>query len=315
LQYVIRHLTRFTYTTPISESVMEVRMQPRTEASQRCLRFELSTIPRARVFAYQDPVGNIVHYFDIPARHVRLHITAEAVVEMLPPATVPDAIPVAAWSDLDAMAESGEQWENLAFSRYVCETPLLEYTVGALNINRKSDPLTTLRNLNAAIFKNFEYVPRSTSVDSDIDHALQKKAGVCQDFAHVMIGVARMIGIPCRYVSGYLSPKRDVDRSAEGATHAWVEAYLPEIGWVGFDPTNNVLAGDRHVRVAVGRDYGDVPPTRGVFKGETGSELAVSVAVAQAESPMVVEPSAAMMTWIAPEPEPQAALEQMQQQQ
>ena len=113
------------------------------------------------------------------------------------------------------------------------------------------------------------------------------RAGVCQDLAHIMIALARRIGIPCRYVSGYLSPSSDShDRSAEGATHAWAEAYLPTLGWVGFDPTNDVLAAERHMRVAVGRDYADVPPTRGVFRGEAGSELAVLVTVSLADAPI-----------------------------
>jgi transglutaminase-like putative cysteine protease len=118
-------------------------------------------------------------------------------------------------------------------------------------------------------------------VDSPIDHALESRQGVCQNFAHIMIGLTRRIGIPCRYVSGYLFHKAgDKTRSAEGATHAWVETLLPGLGSVGLDPTNNVLADDRHVRTAVGRDYADVPPTKGVLKGSADSQLLVAVQVA-----------------------------------
>jgi transglutaminase-like putative cysteine protease len=128
-------------------------------------------------------------------------------------------------------------------------------------------------------------------VDSPIDDALKARRGVCQDFAHILIGLVRQLGVPCRYVSGYLFHQDggNVLRSADGATHAWVEAHLPEVGWVGFDPTNNLVAGDHHIRVAIGRDYADVPPTRGVFKGESAmrSELSVAVAVGPAQAAFV----------------------------
>jgi transglutaminase-like putative cysteine protease len=146
---------------------------------------------------------------------------------------------------------------------------------------------------------------------------LKARAGVCQDLAHIMIVLARRIGIPCRYVSGYLSPRKETkDRSAQGATHAWAEAYLPTLGWVGFDPTNDVLAAERHVRVAVGRDYADVPPTRGVFRGEAKSELAVLVTVSLSDSPIRPERVLPMTTWVAPEvAEPAEPFDYAQQQQ
>jgi transglutaminase-like putative cysteine protease len=135
------------------------------------------------------------------------------------------------------------------------------------------------------IFGRFEYAPQSTRVDSPIDDALAARKGVCQDFAHVMIALVRQLGIPCRYVSGYLFQPAESAGSVDGATHAWVEAWLPGLGWVGFDPTHNTPAGEHHIRVAVGRDYADVPPTRGVFKGLSAvrSELAVGVSVGTVE--------------------------------
>src|SRR5438045_9102326 len=132
----------------------------------------------------------------------------------------------------------------------------------------------------------FEYATNSTKVDSPIDDALRARRGVCQDFAHIMIALVRQLKIPCRYVSGYLfHGDKAKDRSPAGATHAWVEAYLGETGWVAFDPTNNLLGGERHIHVAVGRDYADVPPTRGVYKGDAESELGVRVAVAPVDAP------------------------------
>jgi Transglutaminase-like enzymes, putative cysteine proteases len=176
-----------------------------------------------------------------------------------------------------------------------------------------------VRELNAGLYHWFEYVPNSTKVDSPIDDALQSRKGVCQDFAHVMIALVRGLGIPCRYVSGYLHHgAADQDRSAEGATHAWVEALLPGLGWVGLDPTNKLMASDRHIRTAIGRDYADVPPTRGVFKGSAASKLTVGVTVSPADTlpPLEVElgGSEDWSTFLEPEPDIQQQQQQQQQQ-
>src|SRR5262249_43571446 len=154
-----------------------------------------------------------------------------------------------------------------------------------LGVARQRDPLTLLRGVTAGIARLFEYSPRTTRVDSPIDQALVERKGVCQDFSHIMIALVRNVGIPCRYVSGYLFHRAEDQGSGQDATHAWVEALLPGLGWVGFDPTNNIIAAERHIRVAVGRDYADVPPTRGVFQGDARSELAVAVQVALSDAP------------------------------
>jgi transglutaminase-like putative cysteine protease len=292
MRYTVRHVTRFTYDSPITESVMEVRMQPRSDAMQRCLHFALTTAPASRVMMYQDSDGNIVHHFNIPARHARMAVTAEALVECDDPAPLPDELGAAAWAGLDAIAGSAEAWDYLVPSVFTQPTPLLGAFIAEAGIARGSDPLVTLRHLMTEMFTRFEYRLSSTRVDSPIDDALRSRTGVCQDFAHIFIAIARQLGIPTRYVSGYLFQDADhPDRSGDGATHAWVESLLPGIGWVGLDPTNNIVAGGRHVRVAIGRDYADVPPTRGVYKGVSNvrSELAVSVRVGPARSMLAGE--------------------------
>jgi transglutaminase-like putative cysteine protease len=305
MQYLVRHLTRFSYTSPVSESVMELRMQPLNDDRQRCLRFDVVTAPRARVFAYRDHVGNAVHYFDIPAHHTRLDITAETVVDVAPTRPLPEALPADAWTALDALAAGGEAADWLAPSRFAVETPALKQFAGAIGLGgRDRDPLTLLRQLTVKLYEELAYEPRTTNVDSPIDEALEARAGVCQDFAHIMTALCRSLGVPCRYVSGYLAPadpETGHDRSAEHATHAWVEALLPELGWVGFDPTNNTLARERHIAVAFGRDYGDVPPTRGVFKGDGSSDLGVAVSVTRAEYPVAQQdlvPSVSLITQV-----------------
>jgi transglutaminase-like putative cysteine protease len=288
MYYSIRHKTRYRYGRPISESYSEVRMQPRSEGPQRCVQFELSTTPNARIQSYRDYLGNIVHHFDIPASHRQLTITAEALVFLTPPEPLPSKLDDDTWSQLDELAEAVENWDFLAPSKYARDTPLLDELardVGALN--RHGDPLSFVKMLNTAIYDHFDYAPQTTRVDSPIDEALAARRGVCQDFAHIFIALLRKLRIPARYVSGYLYHSReDHDRSEQDATHAWVEVLLPALGWVGFDPTNNLIAGQRHIRTAVGRDYADVSPTRGIYRGRGEVELEVGVRVAPSEAPL-----------------------------
>lgn len=286
--YALRHVTRFRYTAPIRESVMEVRKKPLSEGFQRCLQFGLRLTPGARPKSYQDHMGNTVHHFNIPQPHQELVVLAESQVFLEEPPPFPLALPTEAWDHVDFLATRDlEAWEFVAPSRFTESTPLLEALADELGAVRRDDPFTVVQQVNERLYDCFEYRPRSTRVDSPIDEALKARAGVCQDFAHIMLALLRRLGIPSRYVSGYLYHRReDGDRSEEDASHAWVEAFLPGLGWVGFDPTNRLLARERHIRAAVGRDYADVPPTKGVFKGEAHHELSVAVQVRPLGEPL-----------------------------
>jgi transglutaminase-like putative cysteine protease len=313
MNYSIRHTTRFEYSAPVYESFMEVRKCPRTEGSQRVQRFSLAVSPNAHVFHFLDYLGNVVNTFDIPRAHTRLNITAEAYVEVSPIAPLPVALDARTWALLDAEVQEGDFWDMLMPSQYIETTPSVIQLAEELDASRRDDPLTVLRELNHAIYDTFDYMPNYTNVDSPIDEALISRKGVCQDFAHIMITLVRPLGIPCRYVSGYLYHRRDdTSSSAPDATHAWVEALLPSLGWVGFDPTNNTPVAERHIRVAVGRDYADVPPTRGVFKGQADTELGVAVQVRLADEQAVDDELLLVMKPLSP---PAHAGEQPEQQQ
>jgi len=286
MYYSIRHLTQFRYDSPVSESLMEVRMHPRSEGPQRCLSFQVSVDPRAQVSSYRDYLGNSIHHFDVPQKHTQLRVVAEALVEVQAMPELPKRLGADSWDQLDALVAAGDYWETLMPSQFAHSGPALEQLIEDLHVERRDDPLSFLRELSEAIYIWFEYVPKSTRVDSPIDHAIETRQGVCQDFAHIMTALVRHVKIPCRYVSGYLYPRGlPSDRSSEGASHAWVEALLPGLGWTGFDPTTNLFTGDRHIRTAIGRDYADVPPTRGIFKGKAASDLTVSVRVALSDAP------------------------------
>jgi transglutaminase-like putative cysteine protease len=287
MRYAIRHTTSFVYDSPVRESVMELRMRPASLGPQHCLQFEVDVQPAARIFAYTDFQGNWVHHFDIPRRHSELTVIARAEVQLDAPVALPETLPTLsnedAWGVVDGWSARGEYWHFRQPSHFAVWTPaLLDFASSIDDAKReRADPLTAVRTTMSAIHGGFEYAPASTHVDSPIDDALNARRGVCQDFAHLMIAMLRLQGLPARYVSGYAAPSKTEEGSDPSsiATHAWVEVMLPELGWVGVDPTHNVPAGLRHVRVAIGRDYADVPPTRGVFKGNATSTLSVSVEI------------------------------------
>ncbi len=311
MYYAIRHVTQFRYSAPITESAMEVRMQPRRDGNQHCLSFELTTNPRSRITASRDYLGNIVHHFDIPGQHTQLTITAQAMVSVTPPREL-GVLQASAWNELDTLIADSDAAEMLIPSHFVRSSQALEQLARELDVRRRDDPLTVLRDTMTGIYKCFTYMPQSTLVDSQIEEVLRMRQGVCQDYAHVMIALARDIGIPCRYVSGYLYRRiTDADRVGADATHAWVEALLPDAGWVGFDPTNDMVVGERHIRTAIGRDYADVPPNRGVFRGHARTELGVAVQVLLADEAPVDDE----LTLVRQKLPPEIEGEQPQQQQ
>ena len=286
----IKHVTRYRYARPVRESVMELWMQPQKSAVQRLLSFDLEVDPPSQLFSYGDSFGNAVYYFDVPQPHDTLEIIARSAVETEPPERLPEALDRGEWDRLRSEFVQGEWYDFLRLHGYAVRTEALERFVEARALNdlRRLDPLTAARELSHAIYEAFDYQPGVTGADSPIDHAIEEGRGVCQDFAHIMIAICRGWGIPARYVSGYLYRERGEthDRSDADASHAWVEVFLPSVRWVGFDPTNDIPAGERHICVAIGRDYADVPPSRGVFKGESESELAVGVSVRRARNPV-----------------------------
>ncbi len=288
MYYSIRHVTRFRYDAPVRESVMELRMQPRSEGPQALRSFQIATNPRAQLYAYTDHLGNAVYHFNVLRQHEELRIETQSVVEMSAFPVLPDAADPLEWERYNALNLRPDHYDLLEPSKFAQMTDVLHAFMTAKGIAKPvGDPLSALKHLNKTIHDSFEYQSGVTDAYSPIDEALSQGRGVCQDFAHIMIAAARSWGIPARYVSGYLHHSRKGrDRSDDDATHAWIEAWLPTMGWIGFDPTNDILAGDRHIRVAVGRDYADVPPTRGTYKGDADSELAISVSVQPTQAPV-----------------------------
>ena len=210
--------------------------------------------------------------------HLELEISARSTVETLRPAPLPRSLSSGAWNEIRSWRDEFELWDFTRPSAIARPSPALAAFAERLGLAHQNDPLGFVLRLSDAVHGSFRYVPGSTTAASPIEHILESGEGVCQDYAHVMIAIARSRGVPARYVSGYVLVKRGADgRTRETATHAWVECRLPGLGWVGLDPTNDRVVDERYVRIAVGRDYPDVSPSRGVLMGAAGSALRVAV--------------------------------------
>jgi transglutaminase-like putative cysteine protease len=315
MKHHIIHDTVFHYDALVTESIMEVRLRPRDDEQQRCQQFNLSITPKTVVHEFVDSLGNHIHHFDVPAPHQSLLVRAESVVEVWIPNPRPTTLPIDSWQTLNALRTT-PLLDMLLPSTFAVASSYLLAFMQQYAFTRESDPLTTIDRIARTLYETITYTPQSTSVDSPIDVVLEQRKGVCQDIAHVMIAICRQLGIPARYVSGYLYHRRDDnDRSQADATHAWVEAWIPTIGWVGIDPTNNIWTGERHIRMAIGRDYADVPPTRGVYRGNASERLEVAVNVNDADN-VTRSPAPARLVWpsVVRQQTPQAMQQQQQQQ-
>jgi transglutaminase-like putative cysteine protease len=276
MEYTIAHQTTYYYADSVDESYTVLHLQPRSDQHQFCTKFTIEVTPHARVHSYADRFGNDVQHFAILPPHEALSITTRSnVVTMLE--REPPAPSDATRALLDADTRIERLFEFLHESMYVRFSEEVEAFAKEFDVpgERIGDwCLHVMAHLNAS----FTYDTDATTVRTTVREALERRAGVCQDYAHVMIAVLRCAGIPARYVSGYIYRGESRVLGAE-ASHAWCEAYLPPHGWVGFDPTNDRLINDHFVKVAIGRDYRDVSPVRGVYRGAKASEMSVNVAM------------------------------------
>jgi transglutaminase-like putative cysteine protease len=266
----VQHETRFTYSAAVTEAVTELRMEPASDAEQSCRSFALTVAPPVEVFRYHDGLGNTVHHFNILAPHDEVRILAAGVVETHPRPRDPGACRAVYPPDL---SDAGlEILDFLKLGGPVRPTPRLAPLLEALR-PRPGTPLAdVVRRVSDHIHTRFEYAPAVTLANSPIDDVLELGKGVCQDFSHLAIAVLRSFGLPARYVSGYIHRPNE-----ESQSHAWCEVWLPDVGWVGLDPTNAQLVNDHFVKVALGRDFTDVPPNKGTYRGEAQESIFVRV--------------------------------------
>ena len=273
--FKIHHITKYEYDRPVKESMNNIMIYPYQSVEQETLQLDLFITDKPEVFTYIDYWGNKTGSFNVLRPHRELVIESKLIIRtQAQQNTLPAGCLL---KDLETAI--GNDLRLLELSRTSQVKAIAQIQDYITELSSKTKPVRTIvEDTCAFIFKEFTYIKGITTIETTVDEILEKKAGVCQDFAHVMLEMLRMMGIPSRYVSGYICPNKNGMRG-EGATHAWVEAYIPGLGWAGIDPTNNVWVSNHHVKLAVGRDFTDCTPVKGSFKGPARQSLSVYVSV------------------------------------
>ena len=272
----ISHLTRYLYEGPVKDSYNEARLQPVTDHLQECREFRLRLDPDSPVRDYPDFYANCVHYFDIPNPHESLEVEALSLVQTLPENRGP--VPKA---DSESLANPSLKEDHFDFL-HASEFVSLDAEVWRESIDALPGGLTDVWadtvTMGEYIHSHYKYSPLSTTVNTRAIEVLKKKEGVCQDFAHLMLGLCRSHNIPARYVSGYFLNRHKLPDEIE-ASHAWIEVFIPGYGWKGYDPTHRRETDTRYVKLASGRDYGDIRPVGGTFRGKGTRKMIVEVSI------------------------------------
>lgn len=271
----VRHTTRYAYAGPVASSFNEARLTPVSDVRQTVVSTQVQTVPATRAFRYTDYWGTLVTAFDLQAVHHELEVIGESVVET---AAAPSAVPPElAWAEVRAPAIVDAMEELLEPTEYVPRDDALAEVALALADGRS--PREAALAVFTWVHEHMAYVPGSTAVHTSATQAFAERSGVCQDFAHLSLLLLRAVGIPARYVSGYLHPSAEpvIGETVQGESHAWVQAFTGH--WWGYDPTNLSEIGPEYIAVGVGRDYADAPPLKGIFTGGAASDLEVTVAV------------------------------------
>ena len=288
--YKIKHITRYSYSSAVIDCTNQIMLYPVIDARLEVRSHEIKISHDPVVETFVDYFGNHVGVFSVIKPHTGLLI--ESVADLI---TKPINFPV---DDMNA----SEQWAFLktlqnhtAYLDFMKPEVFLSYAEvkNVLNnlISGEKTPLQNAIVLSEYVYNNFSYQKGITNVETKTEDVWQLKAGVCQDFAHILLIFLRMFEIPSRYVSGYICPE-DKEMRGEGATHAWVEAYIPNYGWLGLDPTNNCIVNDQHVRLATGRNFSDCTPVKGTYKGSGEHTLEVSVEIKNRTSGKIPEKQA-----------------------
>jgi transglutaminase-like putative cysteine protease len=286
--YRIKHITRYTYTSPVIDSANQIMLYPAEDEMQEVENHQLTISYNPKIDVYDDFFGNRAGLFTIIAPHAELNILSDIQVT-----THPVVLPVEdkpaedQWNHLKLIGDVYTYQDFLTKEAFDNSNEVLDEVRQRLNMS--ATPFQVAQNLSAFVYDQFAYRKGITTIETKIDEVWNLKAGVCQDFAHMLLVMLRLAGIPSRYVSGYICPKNK-DLRGEGATHAWVDAYIPYHGWIGLDPTNNCIVSDRHVRLAVGRNFSDCTPVKGTYKGSSEHTLEVSVSIENGTVNSIDEP-------------------------
>ena len=292
-RFIIHHVTKYTYPEPVRDSANHIMLYPIKDEYQEVQSQKITITGEPFIEVFKDYYGNEIGSFMNITPHTEMRIDSTISV-----VTKQRIFPVD-----DHTTE--EQWQHLEEIRYMVNFIdfLKQENFNALaEVKKIADAgfyktvsvYTAVLQLNEYVYKNYKYIKGITTVETTLDEIWELKAGVCQDFAHILLVMLRLLNIPARYVSGYVCP-HDNKLRGEGATHAWVEAYIPFYGWLGLDPTNNCMVNDLHVRLAIGRNFRDCSPVKGTYKGTAKQSLEVGVSVSH-EDGIIATQEAAILT-------------------
>jgi transglutaminase-like putative cysteine protease len=288
-EFTIRHITRYTYEDTVRDSANQIMLYPLVDEYQEVLSHSLNITSKPLVNIHQDYYGNQVGTFTQAQPHRELVIDSQLKVVINSRPVPKDVVSFEIqWQELDALRSKLEFIDFMKAERFEA----LPEVKAVLEEERCKNctPLETAQRFSQYVFDTFAYRKGITTVETTLDEVWKLKSGVCQDFAHILLVMLRLTGIPARYVSGYICPNKKGMRG-EGATHAWVEAYIPGYGWLGLDPTNNCLVNETHLRLAVGKNFSDCSPVKGTYRGTSNHTLEVSVVVTyeDGKTPLVDE--------------------------
>jgi transglutaminase-like putative cysteine protease len=274
--FKIQHITQYDYDRHVKESVSELKIFTYHCAEQETLLHELDITSQPDLHYFNDYWGNRTAVFNILPAHNSLTIASRLVVRTIANPNLQLNF-ISTWGQLQKEVNNNLQLLELVSCEQIKSQDVIDDIAQKIYQPWKS-VASVVQECNQYIYQHFQYIKGITSIETTIDEILQHRSGVCQDFAHVMLQVLRTLKIPCRYVSGYICPNKNGMRGV-GATHAWVEAWIPEHGWAGIDPTNNIWVTNTHVKLAVGRNFSDCTPVKGTFKGPAKQSLSVIVSV------------------------------------
>ena len=274
--FKIVHVTKYEYSWPIKESINEIRLFPHDFENQDVLQFQLKINTNPNIEISSDYYGNRMGNFNTLDAHKELILESNMLVRVHHTLKIPE-IETTTVADLSKEMEKSILLQRLCYPEIIKNQKKIDTILSKIMQPNKSI-ITIAQECNEYIFKNFIYTKGITTIYTTLDEILEIKKGVCQDFAHLLLQLLRTAGIPSRYVSGYICPNEN-DYRGEGATHAWVEIFTPNQGWLGLDPTNNIWTMANHVKLSVGRNFNDCTPVKGTFKGLSRQTLSVSVAI------------------------------------
>jgi len=274
--FKIHHVTRYEYDRPVKESSNEIKIFPIINHKQEVLQHDLVITGNPEIYVFEDYWNNRIGLFNLLSPHKHLLIESKLIVRTTQSAQLNINFD-GSWDQLKKETADVLQLLELSTPSLIQSQIKIKEIIQKLAPEKKS-VAQLVEDCNAYIFNEFKYIKGITDIETTVDEILEHQSGVCQDFAHLMLQILRTLHIPSRYVSGYICPNKNGMRG-EGATHAWVEAYIPEYGWAGIDPTNNIWVTNTHVKLSVGKDFNDCTPIKGTFKGPAKQNLSVYVSI------------------------------------